>query len=184
MHFSNQIEHDEEGNSVLGSANFDLKTISINAHENKHRERFTIAHEIGHFCMRHDRYLRSENIAEQDLLINGDCKRSFSYESLEYQANIFASYLLLPHDLFNFKVALFRESLGIKNTSHGYIYVDNQTCNFTLYNELLTRLSLHFEVSKLAIEVRFKKLGMLNDKRRQINNLSISHILANVRSYN
>lgn len=80
--------HDADGNHILGSANFDQKSIQIYSHDNKHRERFTIGHEIGHFCLRHDRYLRSETVAESDLLMTD---KSFNYERLECQANIFAS---------------------------------------------------------------------------------------------
>ncbi|WP_310621930.1 ImmA/IrrE family metallo-endopeptidase [Flexibacterium corallicola] len=153
------------GNPILGSANFDQKTIKINFHKNKERKRFTIAHEIGHFYMQHDRYLRSETHIENDLLLDSDRENEFHYERLEYQANTFASCLLLPEKSFLRKIEEYRAGLDIKNRGHGYIYVDDQPCNYTIYKLFLTQLKLHFKVSEQAIEIKLKKMGLLNDQR-------------------
>ena len=51
LSFSERLSHDSDGNPILGSANFCKRSIDVNLHGNKHRERFTIAHEIGHFCL-------------------------------------------------------------------------------------------------------------------------------------
>lgn len=101
LQFLNQAIQDHDGKPILGSANFDLKTIKIYSHDDQYRERFTLGHEIGHFCLRHDKYLRSESIAESDLLISEDEQICPSLNRLEIQANMFASELLLPHKLFS-----------------------------------------------------------------------------------
>ncbi|WP_366524139.1 ImmA/IrrE family metallo-endopeptidase [uncultured Ruegeria sp.] len=44
----------------VGSANFSTRSIETYRNDDTNRERFTIAHETGHFCLKHDRYLRSE----------------------------------------------------------------------------------------------------------------------------
>lgn len=161
-----QTVRDVDGKRILGSANFDLKSIQVNSHDNKHRERFTIAHEIGHFHLHHDKYLRSESIVEQDLFINSETENAFNYERLEIQANILASDLLLPTQIFGTKVDEYREDLGIIDKGHGYIFVDDQPCNYTPYNDLLIELSSFFEVSKQAIEIKLKKMKLLTDHRR------------------
>ncbi|MEQ8440466.1 MAG: ImmA/IrrE family metallo-endopeptidase [Alphaproteobacteria bacterium] len=166
LRISDAVEYDEKGEYILGSANFDRKSIQVYSHNDSNRERFTIAHEVGHFCLNHDQYLRSEFIVERDLTVCDETEESFNYERLEHQANLFASYLVLPEEAFLRKTAEFRMLFGIEDRGHGYIYVDNQPCNYESYNLLLQGLSSYFEVSKQAIEIRFKKNGMLSDQRR------------------
>ncbi len=178
LSFSEHSIFDDGGNSILGSANFDSKSIQIYSHDNKQRERFTIAHEIGHFCLQHGRYLRSETIVERDLLTTSGDTGRFNYERLEVQANAFASHLLLPADSFRRKVAECREILGIKNRGFGYIFVDDQPGNFQAYVMLLSNLSTYFDVSKQAIEIKLKNMKMLTDQRRQSDSLSISQLAA------
>jgi Zn-dependent peptidase ImmA (M78 family) len=156
---------DVDGVPILGSANFNQRTIYINSHSRATRERFTLAHEIGHFVLGHETYLRSETIVERDLLISNEFELSESYERLEYQANNFASELMMPHNLFLQKTAEIRRDLNIKDRGHGYVYVDDQPWNIVSYNDLLSRLANYFEVSKQAIEVKFRKLQLLTDDR-------------------
>jgi len=170
LQYTNLEAQDGNGNLILGSANFDRKSILINSHDNKQRERFTIAHEIGHFCLQHDQYLRSETILERDLLINTENECSFNYERLEFQANAFASELLLPTKVFEVATKVGRERLGIIDIKFGYIYVDNQPCNYEPYNKLLIELSSYFDVSRQAIEIKFIKMGMLTDERKTQDN--------------
>lgn len=166
---TNQQHLDNKSNHiVLGIADFDARSIFLNHHENKQRERFTLAHEIGHFYLRHDRFLKSETMLESDLFIANQSAVQTGYERLEFQANVFASHLLLQTGHFSRIVAQLRHRLGIGDRGFGYIYVDNQRCNYELYNELVARLSTHFEVSKQAIEVKLTKLGMLRDDRKRV----------------
>lgn len=166
LSFSENTVHDADQDQILGTANFDERSIQINRHNNKYRERFTIAHEIGHFSLNHERYLRSETIIASDLFFGTELKTAANYQRLEYQANSFASELLLPESVFLVKVADLREFLDIRDKGHGYIFVDDQPCNYQSYAHLLSELSSYFEVSKQAIEIKLKKLGMLTDKRK------------------
>jgi Zn-dependent peptidase ImmA (M78 family) len=167
LQFSDRDVIDIDGTPILGSANFRRKTIEINSHSIKTRERFTIAHEIGHFVLGHEQYLRSEAIVERDLFVTDEKSSSFNYERLEYQANAFSAELILPDAVFLQKTAQFRRDLEIRDRGHGYVFVDDQPCNFLVYNELLLRLSNYFEVSKQAIEVKLRKSKMLTDRRRR-----------------
>ena len=136
LQFTSHSDQDEDGNLILGSMNFDRKSILIYSHDDKNRERFTIAHEIGHFFLKHDRYLRSETIIEKDLIIRNERESIFNFDRLECQANIFASDLILPRDTFLRKTEEYRNEVGIKDKGHGYIFVDDQTINYGLYNQL------------------------------------------------
>lgn len=183
LQFNDQEVRDEMGRVILGSAIFDRKSIRINLHENKQRERFTIADEIGHICLHHDRYLRSETIVERDLLITNEIGNKNDFERLEFQANAFASHLLLPAEVFKRKVIEYRKNLDIRDRGFGYIYVDDQPCNYCAYNTLLIFLSSYFDVSKQAIEIKLKKMGMLKDKRKQFDSVSIPPFVAKTPSF-
>lgn len=182
LQYSGQEAHDTDGMPILGSAHFHQKVISINSHGNRSRERFTIGHELGHFSLKHQQYLSSENIIERDLLINKKIDANFNLERLEYQANSFSSNLILPDDFFKFKTAQFRSFLDIRDRGYGYIFVDDQPCNYTIYEQLLTHLSSHFEVSKQAIQIKFKHLGMLNDQRKSNQPSPVAGVLEGLTS--
>jgi Zn-dependent peptidase ImmA (M78 family) len=166
LSYSKQVVQDADGNTILGSANFVKKLIEINQHGNRNRERFTVAHEIGHFLMGHDQYLRSESIVEQDLFADIDTEDTFNYERLEYQANLFASELLLPDKQLRLALEALRLDLKVYDKGFGYIFVDDQPCNYIPYNQIMSGLSDHFGVSKRAIEIRLRRANLVTDKRR------------------
>ncbi|MEI5679530.1 MULTISPECIES: ImmA/IrrE family metallo-endopeptidase [unclassified Mesorhizobium] len=180
LQFSEQLIEDEDGTPILGSANFDRKSITINSHANSNRERFTLGHEIGHFCLKHDRYLRSETIVERDLFVDGEAVHAFNYERLEFQANSFASNVLLPSHVFCAEVDLARIKFDIRDRGHGYIFVDDQPCNSQPYDQLLSTLSSEFKVSKQAIEIKLRKIGLLTDQRREKQPSPIGSLFKNV----
>lgn len=159
---------DSDGNEVLGEADFVRRCIKIYHHDMRNRGRFTLAHEIGHFYLGHDKFLGSESVVKDDLFIDDQPDANNFYRNMEFQANTFASCLLLP------KVPLFKKILEItslyKIPTHRYfIYVDNQPCNLKDYNLLMNELVGSFEVTKTAIEIRLKKLNFLTDNRETYN---------------
>ncbi|MCY1741456.1 ImmA/IrrE family metallo-endopeptidase [Ensifer sp. SL37] len=173
---------DEDGTLILGSANFDRHSIEINEHHNDFRERFTIGHEIGHFCLGHGTYLRSETVIERDLLVDVETAERFDFTRLELQANLFASEIILPDRVFRLAAEVGCRRLKMRDIGFGYVYVDDKPWNYQPYNELLTDLSQYFRVSKQATEIRLKKLGIVNDQRRYGNASStklIGEIFAN-----
>lgn len=172
LSFTQLSIQDANGEPILESANFGLKSIQIHSHNNKHRERFTLAHEVGHFYLGHDQYLQSESIVEHDLLATDKTGNAFDYERLETQANLFASELLLPVQVFSEKVENFRRQQGIIDKGHGYIFVDDQPCNYSIYHELLTELSSYFDVSQHAIEIKLKRMQLLTDQRTKRENFT------------
>ncbi|MCH1924531.1 ImmA/IrrE family metallo-endopeptidase [Shewanella sp. C32] len=103
--------------------------IKVNRHDVKERQRFTIAHEIGHFI------LHKEMIG--DGIVDDALYRSKLSDRLEAEANKFAAEILMPWDLIKSKIEEFRD---LKN------------------EELYEALSKEFEVSTTAIKIRLGKL--------------------------
>lgn len=73
----------------IGQENGDF-VIRINRHEAKHRQRFTLAHELAHFLLHRDLVVAEGGWSENVLL------RSGQPASIEYEANRLASDLVIP----------------------------------------------------------------------------------------
>lgn len=152
-----------ESYSALGSITFSPVEIKIfTANEQSHLARFTLAHELGHYFLEHGRYMTRESIHTRDIeesqLINipkGEVER------LEWQANTFASCLLMPRDEFNMAMGLLIKHHGIRNRGHGVLYLDGQRDNVNNFWVIATELSRYFKVSLTAIRLRMKALGHL-----------------------
>ncbi len=99
--------------------------MQVNKDHHPNRQRYTIAHELGHFCLH--RHL--ERYFEDKIFFRGS-----ESSKIEWQANDFASAILMPEDDFREKM-----SSGVKKI------------------ELLASL---FKVSTLALRIRAKNLGM------------------------
>ena len=65
--------------------------IRINRHEVKHRQRFTLAHELAHFLLHRDRIEGTEGGWSENILL-----RSGQPKEIEYEANRLASDLIIP----------------------------------------------------------------------------------------
>lgn len=76
----------------IGQENGDF-VIRVNRHEAKHRQRFTLAHELAHFLLHKDRIVAEGGWSENVLL------RSGQPDNIEYEANRLASDLVIPSAL-------------------------------------------------------------------------------------
>jgi Zn-dependent peptidase ImmA (M78 family) len=115
-------------------------TIGFNAHQAPVRQRFSIAHEVGHFVLHH----KLSNIFI-DKKYTTVFLRDKSSETGEYrrevQANQFAASLLMPKSLL--VDAIQKSKVDIAD-EHG-----------------LKQLADHFEVSTQALSLRLARLGMI-----------------------
>lgn len=158
---------DDYGRELLGTANFSSKSIDIYSHGDPNRMRFTLAHEIGHFCLNHSEFIQAESVIETDIeSVEDGTDGQHGLRRLEYQANEFASHLLLPTNVLKRKTDEFKVILGLRDRGFGYIYVDDSPWNYGPFFELLGELSSYFGASRKAVEIKFLKLGWLNDQRR------------------
>ena len=153
-----------EGNrSALGSIIFSPLEIKIfTDDEQSHLARFTLAHELGHHFLNHGSYMiresiRSRDIDQSQLIIIPKSE----VERLEWQANTFASCLLMPREEFNMALGLLIKHHGIRNRGHGVLYLDGQRDNVNNFWMIAAALSKYFRVSSSAIRLRMKTLELL-----------------------
>ena len=143
----------------LGKCDFKNHIIAINSNLSQHRQNFTIAHELGHILL-HSRIIESlysieERESDKDAIINESI-----HERMEYQANIFASFLLMPDIPFFTEVnKLFKEY----RINTGQLYHDNQLCNKRDCTMIVGTLSELFNVSREAVIVRMKKAKLYKE---------------------
>jgi len=103
----------------------DSWVMQVNEDHHPNRQRYTIAHELGHFCLHRHLSLRFE---DKIFFRGGEANKP------EWQANDFASAILMPEQKFREKVR------------SGMTTVD--------------KLAKEFQVSTLALRIRAKTLGM------------------------
>jgi Zn-dependent peptidase ImmA (M78 family) len=125
------------------------------------RERFTLAHELGHLLLGHGEYLQAENFDVRDIeSCETDDLESDMIRRLEWQANRFASSLLLPAQQFIQIAKTKAASMGLKDKGFGLIYRDYQPENERNYMAITSALMSEFDVSRRAVELRLKGLGL------------------------
>jgi Zn-dependent peptidase ImmA (M78 family) len=112
------------------------QVIGVNSSHAQVRQRFTIAHELGHLRLH-------EDALYVDGLVRRDDKSSLALDYQEIEANAFAAELLMPRKL------VLRE-LG--NTVPEGAVADP--------TKLLRRLARQFDVSEQAMEFRLVNLGV------------------------
>lgn len=159
---------------ILGRISFDPLKITVFSYPDRHpgRERFTLAHELGHHLLGHSKHMAGEYCQESDFERSGPSSLGFEdVVRMEWQANYFASSLLLPKGSFT---SDFREVLSefdVADRGHGSLYVDDQACNLRTFFAVTDVLRHTYAVSRQVVEFRLKKLGLLNDGRHGLRRL-------------
>ncbi|MGO2213563.1 ImmA/IrrE family metallo-endopeptidase, partial [Psychrobacter alimentarius] len=154
--------HDHQ---LLGKIDFIQQEIYLykQSDDNLHRDRFTLAHEISHILLDHGRYLIKDTFSNEDM--NGESRNRNGFISkLEFQANYLASCILMPKKTFVDRFLEIYKKLGLTPRGKVFLYNDKQECNKIMVNNVLVGLSRHFNVSKKAVEIRLKDLGILFDE--------------------
>ena len=136
--------------------------ITINSSLSKHRQNFTIAHELGHIALHSSIVENLFSIEDRESDKNTIISKSI-YGRMEYQANTFASYLLMPNIPFMAEVnKLFKENW----ITTGRLYHDYQPCNIRDCNVVVGALSSKFNVSQEAVIVRLKRANLYIEGER------------------
>jgi len=86
-----------KGNEIAGFIDFEKKKIFVNKDDSPNRQRFTIAHELGHYIL-HEEYVKDES--KYKVLLRRPLNNR-DYTKEEQEANCFAANLLVPKDLLN-----------------------------------------------------------------------------------
>ncbi len=150
---------------ILGQICFNPLYIEIykQTELNPHRDRFTLAHELGHYYLNHSEYLLKEvfevNDIENPVVHFGNDPE---IARLEFQANHFASSLLMPKDNFIRDFINCLEHNDIKDRKHGLLFVDEQPCNRSNYYIVTSSLCDRYSVSRQAVKIRLETLGLLH----------------------
>ena len=119
-HFDNDIS------GMVISSN-EEKSIYVNQNDIPQRQRFTISHEIGHIILHHQ-------VGEGEFKMVDYRGANNSYDQKEWEANAFASALLMPKD----------KAISVWNN----LYDVDDFANT-------------FKVSKLAASIRLQNLGLI-----------------------
>lgn len=128
-----------------------------------------MAHEIGHLC------LHVLLFQQLGTYVEGQATEYYHYLSetmqkrIEYQANTFASFLLMPDKWFLPSVqSLFQE----RSITTGRLFLDNQSCNIYDVRYVTMELSKQFSVSVQAVKFRLMNASLLiEDKSYQPNRI-------------
>ncbi|MCI5196604.1 MAG: ImmA/IrrE family metallo-endopeptidase [Candidatus Electrothrix sp. AW5] len=151
---------------VLGQISFGPDIILIDDYQasTQERTRFTLAHELGHFFLAHQAFIARETCHEEDIDLERVERMNLKdVRRMEWQANFFASSLLLPVEQFRRE---FFNQLAVHNLSdrgYGLFYLDNQRCNINAFYSITSALMKKFYVSRSVIKIRLLKLGYLNE---------------------
>jgi len=124
----------EEARTILG----------VNSAHAPTRQRFTIAHEIGHYVLAHKgEIFVDQTVRRQAVTIRRDDKSSLGTDSNEMDANAFAAELLMPEELL---------STAVQKHLKKVEDIDPET--------LVSCLAREFDVSPEAMQYRLTNLGM------------------------
>ncbi|HXI44297.1 MAG TPA: ImmA/IrrE family metallo-endopeptidase [Bryobacteraceae bacterium] len=143
-HLGLKIAHAELGEDVSGLliSKGATSVVAVQASDHPNRRRFTIAHEIAHFYLRHQ-FEPGEHVhVDHGHAITPRNSRSSTGEDLkEIEANQFAACLLMPSKLVEARIK------ALKTTA--------------LRDYHVTLLADEFEVSEQAMTIRLSTLGHL-----------------------
>lgn len=118
--------------------------IGINSEHPITRQRFSMAHELGHFILH-----RKQLFVDKMVRVNfRDPKSSLAIDSDEIQANAFAAELLMPNEF-------------VKNEIRSLVLSNRYNRRTYLKEELIDELAHAFDVSRQAMEYRLNNLGVL-----------------------
>ncbi len=119
--------------------------IGVNARHAVARQRFTVAHELGHFFLKHaGEVFVDKTLRHEATVIRRDGKSSLGVHGDEVEANQFAAELLMPRKLISEQVS---KRLAKK------VHITPE--------EIVADLAGVFKVSAQAMEIRLTNLGYL-----------------------
>jgi len=120
-----------ESNNFSGLLHRDLKAIGINADHPEVRQRFSLAHELGHYYLEHPQEEESIGFSDEQQ----------EWRICEAEANEFAGELLVPRDLLKGELKKLREQAGLEEKVQALIVI--------------------FSVSREVLVIQLTKHGLL-----------------------
>lgn len=124
---------------------------------------FTLAHEFAHILLHADIGLNQSDYNNLEDSKFNPLTRKHNLENdknwIEWQANQFASALLMPKDALKMRLILNQKLLGINRV--GQLFLDDQECNKFDYIKITSELSSFFNVSKAMLKYRMDDLNLI-----------------------
>lgn len=117
-----------------------IPVIGVNALHHPNRQRFTIAHEIGHLVLHREHVTAHVHVDKQYRVLMRNTRSSKGTDLIEIEANQFAAELLMPHEM-------------LHGALEDLIDLDDE--------ESIESLARKFKVSKQAMSHRLSGLSML-----------------------
>lgn len=181
----NMNEIDQSKREVISSISFLEKCIRVDhSIVGTHRYAFTIAHEIGHFFL-HNRLQIDQGVYEkyEDSRYNFTLNKHILENErnwIEWQANQFATSLILPKDSILYRLFEFQKSIGLRGGHK--IYVDDQECTQDDFHKVTSKLATFFQTSKTSIIYRLNALEMIdfNYRTKHISEIIEKYMIEDV----
>ena len=160
--------YEDAGGRSLGEYDYQNAQIKI-AHKDdpSHRDRFTLAHELGHhFLHRYRMEQYKFNMPDNNASINIIGSANTDIRRFEFQANTFASYLLMPAE---YVLEMSRRILPQMSINKGFVYADNQyiaslhKTNQQVADDFVEIVANKFKVSKQVAKIRLKNLNIYKE---------------------
>ena len=158
------------GQKILGKVSFAQKTLFLDeclgSGPLAKRLQFTAAHEIGHWVLHRHSYPRWKFTIDRDGSLEDDdpSLHKLSDSSprgwLEFQANVFASALIMPRVNFEFAVAKAQVSIGIRRQI-GLVYLNGTPQSQLDKIRVIEKLEEIYHTSKQAIDIRLETLNLV-----------------------
>ncbi|AEE49977.1 restriction endonuclease [Haliscomenobacter hydrossis] len=175
--FSSEARKDLEGRHIVASVDFGQKTLVMDGSlKGDSRFSFILGHEFGHICL-HNKLAISQNSYEtfEDHKFSfwlGKANFTNQRQWIEWQANRFASSLLMPSGIFE----LFCKSVfsHFGRRSYEPLYVDDNKYSQDDFHKIVNALALQFKTTKTSIIYRMYSLNLINNKS---NAMHISKII-------
>jgi len=120
----------------------EIPIIGVNSLHHPNRQRFTIAHELGHLVLHREVIEREVHVDTKFSGLMRDQKSSDGYDDIEIEANSFASELLMPSNIIN---KVIDDVIG------------NQVFDIES-DPLIDKIASRFKVSKQAMYLRLQLL--------------------------
>lgn len=143
LRLNNDPQSDVSGFLFLGG---ERPMIGVNSSQAQVRQRFTIAHELGHYLL-HGFPPSEVHVDHGFKVMLRDGRSSEGTDEAEREANLFAAELLMPEDLLRAE---------LRDTQH--LRIDDAE---VAVDELLVRLAGKYGVSKQVMMFRLANLGYL-----------------------
>ena len=120
---------------------------------NTGRKNFTIAHELGHFFLKHKSHSGSFECFENDIIEDKQAT-----ENIEHEANHFASCFLMPEQRI---VSAFRGMLKYskRTTNNDFLFVNKE--NYGIWRNICDNLTKRFGISEAALRYRLINLKLV-----------------------